>query len=337
MPVTAQTASNLTIGAGDVYVDGVTIGATEGDNIFSVIRTTFTPKLNGIPGLLKGTDYVQEEHAELQVSVPELSAAALALHVPGANVTPGDAAPVGGVVGGVNGGGASTTLTGATAVGAVVIPVTSGTGIIAGVLLAIGSAGNREYRVVASIAALNVTVIGPLTLVHSNTDPVVQVANTTLTSDEAAGVTNIQLTSVSGLAIGGTIRFGYPGNEETRLLTFVGTAGAGGTGVSFSTPTQLLHRAGDYVGQIVNSGQSSFTSQAGTARRIPTTAYHTWELRIPALGGGNYSFFVYNGISTDTAQYDGKDAGLLAPRLKVQSRWDGANPAASPWAIMLPH
>jgi hypothetical protein len=337
MPVTAQTAQNLTIGAGDVYLDDAPIGATEGDNIFSVIRTTFAPTINGIPGKLKGADYIQAEEAQLEVSIPELSATALGIHVPGAIVTPGDAAPTAGAAGGAAGGGANTTLTSGTAVGDTVINVAAATNMATGDVLAIGVAGSREYRIIASIATLAITVTGPLTQAHFSTDPVVEAASTTLALDALVGATNLKVVSVTGLVIGGYIRFGYPGSEEDRLLTFVGTTGAGGTGISFVTPTVLAHRLGDYVAQLAGSPQSSITSPAGISRRIPLSAYHKWELRVPALGGGNYSFFVYNGISTDTAVYDGKDAGLMAPRMKVMSRWDGAAPTTSPWAIRLPH
>jgi hypothetical protein len=268
--------------------------------------------------------------------VPELSASTLALQVAGATVAAGDANGVAGQVGGAAGGGASTTLTGGTAVGANVIPVTSATGIVAGVVLVIGAVGAREFRVVQSVAALNVTLIGNLTLAHFNTDPVIQAASTTLAADSAVGAQNLKLVSVTGLVVGSYIRVGYPGNDEVRLVTIVGTAGAGGTGVSFDVPLTLVHRSGDYVIQQIDAGQTSFTSQAGTSRRLPASAYHTWELRIPALNGGFYSFFVYNAISLQTAQYDGKDAGLLSPRLKMESRWDGAAPGTSPWAIKLP-
>ena len=56
--------------------------------------------------------------------------------------------------------------------GATVIPVAAVTNIAVGDVLVIGAAGFREFRTVLSIAALNVTLVGALTLPHASADPV---------------------------------------------------------------------------------------------------------------------------------------------------------------------
>lgn len=86
MGVTADTPVNIVIGAGDVYVDGVIVGATMENNVFRVVRTYFQPDLNGVPGPLEGTDYIQSETAELEVTLPELSADILELLIPNSSV-----------------------------------------------------------------------------------------------------------------------------------------------------------------------------------------------------------------------------------------------------------
>lgn len=86
MGVTADTPVNIVIGAGDVYVDGSIVGATMENNVMRVVRTLFAPDLNGVPGPLEDTDYIQSETAELEVTIPELSSDILELLIPNSDV-----------------------------------------------------------------------------------------------------------------------------------------------------------------------------------------------------------------------------------------------------------
>jgi hypothetical protein len=104
MGVTATTAEEIFIGAGDVYVDDQPVGATMDNNVFRVVQEKGTPDLNGVPGPVLGLDYIESETAELEVTIPELGADKLAFSIPGAVSVVGDA------VGVAAGGGASTTL-----------------------------------------------------------------------------------------------------------------------------------------------------------------------------------------------------------------------------------
>jgi hypothetical protein len=83
MPVTASTPANLVIGAGDLYVDTVALGASSGNNDYTVTQTWFVPELNGVPGKLIGTHYKISEEAVLKTQDPEISAAVLAKTWPG--------------------------------------------------------------------------------------------------------------------------------------------------------------------------------------------------------------------------------------------------------------
>lgn len=65
-------------------VDGTDVGATEGNNVFTVTQTLYTPAINGVVAPLWGTDYVTKEMASMEAGLPEISAADLALLVPGA-------------------------------------------------------------------------------------------------------------------------------------------------------------------------------------------------------------------------------------------------------------
>jgi hypothetical protein len=84
MAVTAATPANLVVGAGDVKVDSQDVGATVDDNTFRVEEEIFEPdNLNGVPGMLVGTQYKTREEAILEASFPEISADQIPLIWPG--------------------------------------------------------------------------------------------------------------------------------------------------------------------------------------------------------------------------------------------------------------
>lgn len=326
MPVTATTAQELFIGAGEVYVDGQPVGATMENNMFRVTREYYAPDLNGTPGPLKGTDYVQSETAELEVSIPELDPTKLSYMVPGSQATAQDGQGVAS--------GASTTLASPSSIGATSIVVTSATGIANGDVLQIGAAGAREFREVLDISGAPTIVLeGALTKAHVATDPVIEVTASTIALDAPAGSTNLKVASVMALVVGDYVRFGYPGEQEVRRVTFVGTTGVGGTGISFNEPTALAHRAGDMILEQTNAGSSIINSTSGTSRRLPSTAYHDWELRVQGLDGREIRFGLSDAIMTENAEFEAADDGTLAPRLTLQARWDPASITTSPWYI----
>ena len=83
MAVTASTPANLVIGAGDVYVDAAVVGASMDSNVFRIVQEFYVPDLNGVPGELKGTHYKTTETAELETTIPEVSAAIVGYGLPG--------------------------------------------------------------------------------------------------------------------------------------------------------------------------------------------------------------------------------------------------------------
>jgi hypothetical protein len=83
MAVSSSTASNLVIGAGDVFLDGSDVGATQDANSFAVETEWTVPDLNGVPGELQGIRYKQNETVRLGVTVAELTGAKLVAVLPG--------------------------------------------------------------------------------------------------------------------------------------------------------------------------------------------------------------------------------------------------------------
>lgn len=84
MAYTAQTPENIVVGAGNVLVDTVDVGATSGDNGFQINETMFEPQINGAPGALIGTQYITAQDCVLTAGVPEVDAASVARLWPGA-------------------------------------------------------------------------------------------------------------------------------------------------------------------------------------------------------------------------------------------------------------
>ena len=81
------------------------------------------------------------------------------------------------------------------------------------------------------------------------------------------------------------------------------------------------------------AGSSTVASTSGTNRRLPSTAYHSWELRVPGLDGREIRFGLRSAIMTENAEFEAADDGTIAPRLTLQARWDPASIATSPWYI----
>ncbi|HWO50361.1 MAG TPA: hypothetical protein VNN23_02095, partial [Ornithinibacter sp.] len=67
MGVTVNSPKEIFIGApGVVKFRTVDLGATTGGITIRIRPTIFTPQLNGIPGLLAMTDYLQTEEVEVE-------------------------------------------------------------------------------------------------------------------------------------------------------------------------------------------------------------------------------------------------------------------------------
>jgi hypothetical protein len=59
----------------------------------------------------------------------------------------------------------------------------------------------------------------------------------------------------------------------------------------------------------------------GNARRVPSSAYADWELRVKGATR-IYGFYLRNAINTGNAEFTLQNAGLAVPRLELGSRWD---------------
>lgn len=87
MGVTADTPTNLVVGAGNTLVDHANIGSSSESNVWAIDRELFTPDLNGVKGGLVGTDYIVSSQGRLEVTIPEINGTIMARTWPGARVT----------------------------------------------------------------------------------------------------------------------------------------------------------------------------------------------------------------------------------------------------------
>lgn len=95
-----------------------------------------------------------------------------------------------------------------------------------------------------------VTLTAPLTKTHlaGANDAIA----TTLSTAVSTGATNATVGSVTNLAAGDELTIGRPGYTETVTIQNVGTAGADGTGVTFTPALTSFHYSGDPVVDATN-------------------------------------------------------------------------------------
>lgn len=155
----AETPVRIYVGAGEVFIDGVPIGATQEANTFRINREYVDiPKFNGTYGKVRQTDYVQEEVAQLEMNLSELAFDQLSLVLPGLSSAASAAAA----------GGGSSALAGPVSIGATTFTVGAGDGadFTPGTWVLIGSGAGSEYVLVRSIATDTITVASPFTKAH---------------------------------------------------------------------------------------------------------------------------------------------------------------------------
>ena len=87
MGITADTPTNLIVGAGEALRNHANVGATTEDNEFRIDREIFTPDLNGAKGALLGTDYITSSTGVLALSIPEFNSNILQSLWPGSQTT----------------------------------------------------------------------------------------------------------------------------------------------------------------------------------------------------------------------------------------------------------
>jgi hypothetical protein len=153
-------------------------GATLTAPKVNVEASIYAPDFQGAAGLVAGAAYVTKIKAAVEFDTNELQASKLAARMPGSTSVVGTAA--------TKGGGLTTTISAAVAVGATTALVVSATGLAAGAFLKFGIVGETEVIQVAPsyTTGLSVPLVTPFTRSHRATDAVLETvdAGTTITT-----------------------------------------------------------------------------------------------------------------------------------------------------------
>lgn len=193
------------------------VGSTLDDAVARVVTTWWRPDniAGGILGPIKGLDILRRVEAEVEFTVPELSAANLGVIVPGsqsATAVLTDTAS-----------GVSTTLAAAAAVGDTNIKATAVTGITVGMFMRIETGTNREIRQIDTVGTLGAGGSGlsfrdPLQKAHASLSNLVQTDGDGRTTITAPTVRRQPDTAYNDWAAVGESGNGY---NELRLLNAI--------------------------------------------------------------------------------------------------------------------
>jgi Bacterial alpha-L-rhamnosidase C-terminal domain/Bacterial alpha-L-rhamnosidase 6 hairpin glycosidase domain len=161
-----------------------------------------------------------------------------------------------------------------TPAGATNLKVASVTGFSAGQQVAIDTDGGRELATISSVGTAGaggtgITLTAPTTNAHNGAVLVDAVV-------APAGATNVKVASVTGFAVGDTMLVDTGAAQQSVTITAVGTAGATGTGVTFTPALTQLHPGGTTV---VDLG-------TGITVSTPFTLAHAAGVAIRGLGSG---------------------------------------------------
>ncbi len=164
--------------AASLTVGGVENGATLTAPKVNVEATIYSPEFQGAGGPIADAAFVTKIKATVEFDVNEITAAKLAISMPGSTSTAGTGTPSGA------GDAFSTTLDANTVVGTTILPVAATTAPIAvGMFVKIGTGAAAEFRIVKEVitgAALEVTEA--LTIAHTSGDAVVRTVDLNVTT-----------------------------------------------------------------------------------------------------------------------------------------------------------
>jgi hypothetical protein len=142
---------------------------------------------------------------------------------------------------------------------------------------------------------LALAIPGSISTTLATTDAGGTPFTSTLAANAAIGDTAVKITAVTNLTAGDWVRINVAGVlAEYRRIDFVGTAGAGGTGMQFRDPLKKAHLSGVATVETVGDGKTEITPPL--IRRQPTTAYKDWAL-VTQSPADYYEILLYRAIA----------------------------------------
>jgi hypothetical protein len=184
-------------------------------------------------------------------------------------------------------------------------------------------------------AKLPLAIPGATYATTLNTDATGTPGTTTLAAAANIGDFAIKVAAITNFTAGDYVRINVTGAlAEYRVIDFVGTLGAGGTGLQFRDALKKSHLSGVAVVEANGDGKTEITGS--TIRRMPDTAYNQWAF-VGEAPNGYYELILDSGISiTDAAEITWGDEATGSIRTTIQSRYSGATPNTPRWRLRVP-
>jgi hypothetical protein len=89
-----------------------------------------------------------------------------------------------------------------------------------------------------------------------------------------------------------------------------------------------------WPGSVAAEQGGETTIDEDDTRRLPTEAYHDWELQVPGLTKV-FGFQCDNALNLGSIEASAGDASEMAPKLELHSFWDPADLTKSPHRIVI--
>ncbi len=145
--------------------------------------------------------------------------------------------------------------------------------------------------------------------------------STTLAAASTAGATNIKVNSVTGFVIGEPVAVDTGASRETRTISVVGTAGAGGTGITVDAAFTLAHASGAVVDTTVNIGTrlAAATAVGATNIKVATTGPFFATTLAAAANAGDTNIKVTSVTGLQPGETINIDSGATLESRVIQS------------------
>jgi len=327
-----------------LLVGGVEVGATVDPPTIAFEITHFTPEFQGARGPVARTRGISRVIPRANFQLNEFSASKLAWAFAGSTIS------ASGALGFPDPAGLDTTLAADPAIAATNLKVTAITNVAINDFVLVGptltptDSNTEVVRVLtvgtAGAGGTGLDIVsdtgGGMRIDHANGENVKEVFGTTLATPIAVGAgatsgTSIKLTAIpAGLTVGHLLRVGYFGRYESRTVTFVGTAGAGGTGVIVDQAYSLTHAAGEWVIRTSGLGLSSIEWTPG---RLGSGVYKDCVLTGEGLDGRQLIVDIYNAINTSSPELTFADTEITGVPITLEGNYDPLTPRKVPFRL----
>src|SRR5919108_3572554 len=162
-----------------------------------------------------------------------------------------------------------------------------------------------------------------------------RVSNTTLAAAAAAGDTTLKVGSVLPFDIGDRITVGSGASAETATVTAVGTAGAGGTGITIGAPLGQAHATGNATPVYDHMGPSGLL--------VKVVVNHADGTRETVVSDGEWKVAKAEQFTNETVTFRDSDSGDRVERYDARREiagWDRPGFDDGGWsapAVIGPH